>query len=71
MKIDYVALVRLNKNRELLFSELIRCRKDSLTREGTLHLIQRVLKQNKDLPDDKLAKKILNSLLGLGGINEQ
>lgn len=71
MKIDYVALVRLNKNRELLFSELIRCRKESLTREGIIHLIERVLKQNKSLPTNQQASKILKELLGLGGINEQ
>lgn len=65
------AVLRLGKNNEVLFSEYIRAKKAGLTKEGLLFLFKRVLNKNKKEPIEIQARKILERLLEIGGIDEE
>lgn len=66
-----VALVRLGRNNNILFSEYIRAKKNTITRSELLITINSVLKENKELCSLSLSKKIVKKLLEIGGVDER
>lgn len=66
-----VAIVRVGKNNNILFSEVIRSRKDAITRHQLEVAVWGVLKQNQNIKPFYLSKKIISAIMELGGVNEK
>ena len=66
-----IAIVRVGKNNNILFSEVIRSRKDAVTRHQLEVAVWGVLKQNQNVKPFYLSKKIISAIMQLGGVNEK
>lgn len=66
-----LALVKLGSKNNILYSEYLRIQKEALDVEDLVQMITNVLNLYKNESVKKQAKKIVEKLLDIGGINEQ
>lgn len=72
MKIEntYYALLRLGKNKNVLYNECIRAKDIAFTRSELIKSFTEILEKNKKTSKEKVAYKLINCILKKGRVDE-